>query len=100
MKKEGLIEYLTTMNYGENIEIIIKDKYDNFILGTMVSKVKWFDTPVLIIGGYDDELTVSSNLSENDEAETIKEIINSYVGEELDVEIEIEKRGKVKIEFK
>ena len=99
MKKEGLIEYLVTMNYGENIEIIMKDRYDNFILGTIISKVKWFDTPVLIIGGYDDELIASSNLSEDDETEIIKETINNYIGE-LDVEIEIEKRGIVKIEFK
>ena len=80
LNKKELIKEIIEMKRGTVYTLTILDKENEFVWCTLITKVRWFDSHVVIIGGSDDELIVSKNFSCEDEdiTDKIEELVLGY----------------------
>jgi hypothetical protein len=83
LNKEALINEVIEMKRGEVYTLDILNEDEESIYCTMVTKTRWFDNHIVIIGGSDDETFVSENFEcDNQDIEKIIiKLINKYVSE-------------------
>jgi hypothetical protein len=83
LNKEALINEVIEMKRGEVYTLDILNEDEESIYCTMVTKTRWFDNHIVIIGGSDDETFVSKNFEcDNQDIEKIIiKLINKYVSE-------------------
>lgn len=83
LNKEELINKVIEMKRGEVYTLDILNEEKESIYCTMVTKTRWFDNHIVIIGGSDDETFVSKNFEcdDRDITDIITELINKYVSE-------------------
>ena len=83
LNKEELINEIVKMERGVAYILNILDKDKELEWCTLVTKTRWFDSHVVVIGGADDDLIISNNFGSNDEGirDMIKDLVASLYGE-------------------
>jgi hypothetical protein len=83
LNKEKLIDKIIKMKRGEVYTLDILNEDQESIYCTMVTKTRWFDNHIVIIGGSDDETFVSKNFECDNQGieKIITELINKYVSD-------------------
>ena len=83
LNKEELINEIVKMKRGTVYMFNILNDASDTIWCTMITKTRWFDSHVVIIGGEDNLLAVSNNFGSNDEDinDIVEKLINDYIEE-------------------
>jgi len=80
MNKNELVEKILSMNYGDVYQLNVLNDENSMIWCTQLTKTRWFDSHVVVIGGSDDTVYVSRNITEfDDEKLIIEELINRFL---------------------
>lgn len=83
LNKEELINKVVEMQRGEVYTVNVLNEEKEPILSTMITKTRWFDNHIIVIGGADDETFVSENFGckDNDIVKITTELINTFITE-------------------
>ena len=83
LNKQELVNEIIKMERGNVYTLNILDDDKESIWCTLITKTRWFDSHIVIIGGADDELLTSKNFGcKNDNIDAvISELVNDLVYE-------------------
>lgn len=80
MNKSELVEKILNMNYGDVYQLNVLNDDDSMVWCTQLTKTRWFDSHIIVIGGSDDSVYVSKNITDfEDEREIVEELINRFL---------------------
>ena len=86
LNKEELINEIIKMERGTVYTLNVLDEGKESVWTTFITKTRWFDNHIVVIGGTDDETIVSKNFDcdDSDINDVLEELINNFVSEFFD----------------